>query len=87
MPREVIGGPAKFRRGRFLPPAFKHEMSFDATRKFTWRERILILLGQEAEIQIRVITEHRPGQFAPEVRLFVDRDDIKPLPTKNKETL
>lgn len=58
--------------GRLLPPNYKHCLEATFTRKFTWRERFLILIGQAATIQVFVATEHKPGKFRPEMKMLLD---------------
>jgi hypothetical protein len=38
-------------------------------RRFTWKERFLILLGYSALLEIHIATEHRPGLTKPVVKL------------------
>lgn len=65
--------------GRELPPKFKHMIDVGATRKFSWKERIQILIGYRADISVAIICEHLPGKFTPKVQL-----DLTPELSKTK---
>lgn len=55
--------------GTPVPIKFKKIMRADFFRKFTWKERLQILLGYRAVITFRVMTEHSPGRFQTECNL------------------
>jgi len=52
-------------QARPLPPAFRHVIKVDWFRKFTFWERIHILLGCNLLVLVRIPTLHKPGETHP----------------------
>lgn len=47
------------------PKLFRHVIEVDWFRKFTWPERLHILLGCNLNVLIRIPTLHKPGEHSP----------------------
>lgn len=74
--------------GKPLPPKFKHKVECDYFRKFTWKERIQILMGKNARLLLVVVSEHSTGKYdaALDFKLTYDLEpkpflEITPPPT------
>ena len=50
---------------RPLPEKFRHVISVDWFRTFSWKERLLIALGYNLAVYIRVPTRHNPASLQP----------------------
>lgn len=52
-------------KGKPLPPTFRFRHDYDWFRRFTWKERLKILIGCNLFVRVQFFTVNSPGQTQP----------------------
>lgn len=61
-------------RGRILPPKFRQVIDVDHFRKFTLKERVMILFGFNVVCRLSILTVNKPGDFQPQMRVDLTKE-------------
>ena len=63
--------------GKPLPPKYKNIIDIGVHRQFTMMERIKILIGYTAVIDVKIFCEHSTGKFEPIISLRTSNELLK----------
>lgn len=53
---------------RVLPPKFRNSIDAEFTLRLTFKERLLILLGQNIKLNYHALSEHSPARMSHEMK-------------------
>lgn len=60
-------------RQKLAPAQWKQRLELSQFRRFTWPERLKILLGYNLHCHVALLTEHSPGRVAQTIRHTVTK--------------